>query len=51
MTIIAIYVLTELFSEQEDEWTLLVRKAKTYLKSQGISNPEKLIDQISLQLV
>ena len=51
MTIIAIYVLTELFSDQEDEWTLLVRKAKMYLKSQGVFNPEILIDQISLVLV
>ena len=50
MTLLAIFVLTEVFAENEDQWTLLVRKAKTYLKSQGVTKPEKLIREFNLQL-
>jgi hypothetical protein len=31
-TLIAIYLLTEAFSEISAEWALLVKKAKDYLK-------------------
>ena len=50
MTLLAIFVLTEVFAENEDQWTLLVRKAKTYLKGQGVTKPEKLIREFNLQL-
>ena len=50
VTLLAIFVLTEVFAENEDQWTLLVRKAKTYLKSQGVTKPEKLISDFNLQL-
>ena len=33
VTLLAIYVLTELFEDREGEWTLIVCKAKTYLKN------------------
>ena len=36
-TLLAIYVLQELFAANEDQWVLLVRKAKTYLKNAGIT--------------
>ena len=45
-TLVALYILSEFFEEKEDEWTLLTRKAKTWLKEQGIENPKTLIDDI-----
>lgn len=49
VTLLAILVLTEFFPGREDEWTLLVGKAKTFLKQSGIAKPEKLIQKFSLQ--
>ena len=50
-TLVAIYVLTEGFAEQEDEWTLLVRKAKAYLREQGVEKPDKLLRLFTLEVV
>jgi len=50
VTLLAIHVLTEIFAANEDQWVLLVRKAKTYLKNAGIAKPEKLINQFNLQI-
>ena len=48
VTLLAIYVLTEVFASQKDQWTLLVRKAKSYLKSAGVVKPELLLNQFKL---
>ena len=48
VTLLAIFVLTEVFAEFEDQWTLLVRKAKTYLKKAGVIKPEKLVHLFNL---
>lgn len=47
MTIIALWVLKETFEEQEDEWQMIARKAKNFLKSQGITKLEPLYKKIS----
>ena len=44
VTIIAIYVLQELYSSDEERWTLLVSKAKSYLKGKGVTQPDTLFD-------
>ena len=51
VTLLAIYVLAEVFGDKEDEWTLLVRKAKAFLKKAGIAKPDKLYSQFNLQLI
>ena len=33
----------ERFGDREDEWTLLARKAKTFLVNAGIAKPDKII--------
>ena len=50
VTLLAIYVLTEIFDGKEDEWTLLVRKAKTFLKGCGVTKPDRLLQEFKLQL-
>lgn len=50
MTLLAIYVLAEVFADKEDQWVLIVRKAKSFLKKAGVSKPEKLIRQFTLTL-
>ena len=42
-TLLAIYILAEAFDDKEDEWTLLARKAKAYLKSVGVDKPDKIL--------
>ena len=32
LTLLAIYILQEAFPDYEDEWTLIVRKARTFLE-------------------
>ena len=49
-TLLAIFVLMEMFSHKEDEWTLLVRKAKAYLKAAGLDKPDKVIKKFNLEL-
>jgi len=50
-TLLAIYILNEAFDERESEWTLLVRKAKAFLKAAGVDKPEKLLKLFSLDVV
>ena len=49
VTLLAIYLLDEVFSDKEDEWRLLVRKAKAYLRSVGVEKPDRLIKKFTLQ--
>ena len=50
VTLLAIYVLTEIFDDKEGQWTLLVPKAKTFLKGAGITKPDRLLQEFKLQL-
>ena len=49
-TLIAIYILEQVFSMYSDEAELILRKAKNYLKNNGIKNPGNLIDELSLTI-
>ena len=49
-TLIAIYLLTEAFSEISAEWALLVKKAKDYLKQQGVDKPDAYLNKINFVL-
>lgn len=51
VTLLAIYLLQEAFGDREDEWTLLSKKATTWLKNAGIAKPQQLINKFALQLV
>ena len=50
VTLLGIFVLTEVYSEKEEQWVLLVRKAKNFLKENGIKNPDKLVRAFNLQI-
>jgi hypothetical protein len=41
-TIAALFILEEFFSEKEDEWQLLAKKARDFLKSRGVSLKQEL---------
>ena len=50
-TLIALYLLSEKFEEKEKEWALLAKKAKTWLKQQGLAKPDQLIKKININLI
>ena len=43
LTILALFVLKEVFVDREEEWQLLAQKAKTLLRNCGITKPEGLL--------
>jgi len=49
-TLVAILVLKRDLEEQEDEWVLIAKKAKLYLKEQGIALPDALIRELKVAL-
>ena len=50
-TLLAIFILLEKFSNQEDEWNLLVRKAKTFLRDSGLDKPDKVLRRFNLEVL
>jgi hypothetical protein len=42
-TILALFILQEKFEDREDEWTLLAKKAKAWLKKGGLAKPDQWI--------
>ena len=48
-TLIALYLLIEKFEDKEDEWTLIAKKAKNWLRQQGLSKPDQLIKKITFE--
>ena len=50
-TLLAIFILMEKFSNQEDEWNLLVRKAKTFLRDAGLEKPDKVLRRFNLEVL
>jgi hypothetical protein len=50
MTLIALYIIEELFPHLSDESEMIVRKAKKYLTENGVSKPDNCIKHISLVL-
>jgi hypothetical protein len=49
-TLLALYVLEQKFSDRESEWQLIATKAKTFLKSIGISKPDNMLKVFKFEL-
>jgi hypothetical protein len=48
ITLLAIYVFESRFEDREEEWQLIVQKARQFLKTAaGIAKPEALLKQLS----
>ncbi len=45
-TLVAIVLLKDEFKGKENEWQLLVEKAKTWMKEQGLKDPESFYMRI-----
>ena len=43
VTLLAWFILEEAFGDYEDEWQLIVDKAKTWLESVGVQKPASLV--------
>ena len=43
-------ILQEVFEDKEDEWTLVAKKAKNWLKQVGLDKPEQFYKNMSLAL-
>ena len=49
-TLIALYILRETFDMKKEEWQMLAKKAKEWLKSVKVPNADKHIKKLSLSL-
>lgn len=49
-TILALFILDEKFDDTVDEWEMIARKAKTWLKQNGVAKPDNFIKKISFTL-
>ena len=50
MTLLAWYILEEGFGDEEDQWQLIVSKAKTWLESAGVPKPASFVAKFSLAI-
>lgn len=48
MTLLALFILQEVFVDNADEWKMIARKAKTYLEQAGVQKPGNLLFKFSL---
>ena len=51
LTIVALFVLKEVFADKKEEWQLLAQKAKEFLKAAGVKNVDKHLKKIQLEVV
>ena len=51
LTLVALFVLSEEFEDRENEWRLIAKKGKDYLKSVGVQKPDALVKQFTLKIV
>ena len=49
-TIIALYILKRTFASKQDEWYMIAKKAKDWLKSVEVPNVDKHIKKLKLTL-
>jgi len=49
--LLAWYILREAFADSEDEWQLIVDKAKNWLEAAGVSKPANLVKKFTLALL
>lgn len=50
LTLLAWYILREVFADSENEWQLIVDKAKNWLEAAGVSKPANLVKKFTLPL-
>ena len=50
LTLAALFILQEKFEDSEDEWTLIAKKAKSYLKQAGLQKPDIMMAKINLEV-
>ena len=50
LTIAALFVLQEKFDDQEDEWALIAKKAKAWLKQVGVAKPDQLLAKVNMDI-
>ena len=50
LTLLAWYILEESFDDDEDQWRLIIDKAKTWLESVGVAKPANFVRQFTLML-
>ena len=48
MTLLALFILEETFLDNEEEWQMIAKKAKTYLEQAGIAKPSTLVKKFTL---
>ena len=48
LTLLAIYILEEAFADREDEWQLIVTKAKKFLERAGVQKPANVVKKFTL---
>ena len=49
-TLVALYILKETFEGKKQEWQMIAKKAKEWLKSVQVPNADKHIKKLSLSL-
>ncbi|CDW82806.1 UNKNOWN [Stylonychia lemnae] len=50
LTILALFILREKYDDQEDEWIMIAKKAKTYLREQGIEKVDQFYKKINISI-
>lgn len=45
LTLLALYILREVFDDRKDEWELLAKKAKEYLKQIGLPKADSIVSK------
>ena len=48
LTIVALYILKDEFLHKKDEWQLIAKKAKDFLKAAGVENIEMYLKKLDL---
>ena len=51
LTLLAVFILEEIYGDNEDEWQLIAGKAKRWLESVGVAKPANLIKKFTIALV
>ena len=49
-TLVALYVLRESFEDRAEEWSLIERKAKTWLVAAGLKNIDMFVNTICFKV-
>ena len=50
LTLVALFILREVFDDKKDEWELIAKKAKDYLKNVGLAKPDQIVKKFSLAI-